>query len=127
MSPSRARTPAKGTVALALGGGGARGLAHIVALEEISEAETVALGGLLQRFDACIPLLDERTLRRGVPSWARLCKLRRILASSLVEIMDAYHSGDLEEFNAAELRQMITALFVETPLRSRHLKTILDE
>ncbi|WP_293867040.1 patatin-like phospholipase family protein [uncultured Alsobacter sp.] len=37
MSPSRARTPAKGTVALALGGGGARGLAHIVALEVLDD------------------------------------------------------------------------------------------
>jgi hypothetical protein len=96
-------------------------------LPEITEVECDHLAVILQSFDDYPQVLGPAAPAiHTTAGWLRLQKLRVVLRSSLAEIMDLYHSGDLEEFSPDELRRLITALFAETPFRARQLETIGD-
>lgn len=92
----------------------------VEAIEDISETESINISTTLNGFRGCAAFFDNVAV--SVPSWVKLQRLGSIVSGRLDDIADLAASGQLSDFSASELENLVTALFVD----SNHRQQVLD-
>ena len=104
-------------------------------LGDISDPESRKLAGLMgqigQLEELFLPGGSGGSGGDGVPctavycgNWLKFRYLESILECTMVEVLEMYDSGQLEEFETEELEELIRALFADTENRRRCLERI---
>lgn len=107
----------------------------IVKLDDIRERESDLLASLLMDFndsaqsDLLTPIMDRYPTPVGklVPAWGRLAETKFVLKSRLQDIIDRWAEGKgplAAELTAAEVKQLMRALFQNTDKRASALAAI---
>ncbi|BEJ09458.1 hypothetical protein CcaverHIS641_0603730 [Cutaneotrichosporon cavernicola] len=103
-------------------------LSSVLALEDITELESLRIGSLLSSVEALGNLFQRdhanvSTVAAFVPNWIKFGYLNELLRAKLVEITYLYDNGSLVDFNSKELGGLVRALFADSPQRA----TLLDK
>ena len=104
-------------------------------LGDISDPESRKLAGLMAQIgqleELFLPPAAGGTAEEGVPctavycgNWLKFRYLESILECTMVELLEMYDSGQLEEFEKDELEELVRALFADTDNRRRCLERI---
>ncbi|CCG83476.1 Putative uncharacterized protein [Taphrina deformans PYCC 5710] len=101
------------------------------AMTDISEAESIELASLGDQLSSVEGLFrsdEEGTVLAAMwcPTWFKFRLLLDILEAKLDYILQLWRDGDLVDFEAGEIVELIRALFSDSPKRRRAIDEILE-
>ncbi|RPA85240.1 hypothetical protein BJ508DRAFT_373624 [Ascobolus immersus RN42] len=86
----------------------------ILDIEDVSEDESHTLADMIGELEDTFSHLEEQNKTRD---WGRMIALRKMLNGTMAEIMAMLNEGMLEDWDAAELKDVIRALFADSDMR----------
>lgn len=92
----------------------------ILDIEDIAEEESEYLAGMIGELEEGFSHLEDQNKTRD---WGRMIALGKILSGTMADVMAMLNEGQLADWDGAELKELVRALFAESDMR----RWVMDE